>query len=225
MKVTSVRDLVVRSLPLLVLAATAVILLLHYQQTAHLKEKVFESLVLERHQQQRTRLKRLFDPVISNLSITGRWVQAESPDISNATLMNSRFIPILEEVTQISSAIMADSKGREYMLLRTQEGWLTRLVDVPGQGNRSQWNRWLDTGQSLESWLENIDYDQRNRPWYRGAIDSGDRNPVFWTPPYRFFTTKQPGITASGRWPHPSHQRLLLGTRFSVRDAASGWMQ
>jgi two-component system sensor histidine kinase/response regulator len=43
------------------------------------------------------------------------------------------------------------------------------------------------------------DYDARERPWFKGAMALPDDR-VFWTEPYIFFTTKEPGITAAMRW-------------------------
>jgi hypothetical protein len=216
MKMAVVNNKAVRLLPVLVLVATAVILLLHYQQVARLKEKVFESRVLETQQQARTQLKRLFDPVIINLSIMGRWVGAESPDLSEVAALNSRFVPVLEEVTQIASALVADTTGREYMLMRAREGWLTRLTDVQRWNDRSHWSRWTRPGQAVEDWQENLDYDPRKRPWFRGAIDSVAQDAVFWTTPYKFFTSKALGITAATRWPLPAREGQFIVVAFDV---------
>ncbi len=38
------------------------------------------------------------------------------------------------------------------------------------------------------------DYDPRDRPWYRAALDADD---VSWTPPYIFFSSQRPGVTVS----------------------------
>lgn len=38
------------------------------------------------------------------------------------------------------------------------------------------------------------DYDPRNRPWYRAALDA---NAVSWTSPYIFFSSQRPGVTVS----------------------------
>ncbi|MCK5369810.1 MAG: hypothetical protein KAQ62_14715, partial [Cyclobacteriaceae bacterium] len=47
---------------------------------------------------------------------------------------------------------------------------------------------------------ETNDYDPRKRPWYKLAIKSNADSVTHWTPPYTFFTTKQPGMTASTKW-------------------------
>jgi hypothetical protein len=135
-------------------------------------------------------------------------------------VLNSQFMPILQEVTQISAAMVADGAGREYMLMRTDQGWLTRLTDPQRWGRRARWTRWAGPGEVLESWQETLDYDPRTRPWFRGAVDSGSETSVFWTSPYRFFTSKEPGITAASRWPQTAQQGGFRVLAFDVRLSA-----
>ena len=44
-----------------------------------------------------------------------------------------------------------------------------------------------------------IDYEQGTRPWYEQAVEGGLET-IRWTPPYEFYTTGEPGITASMGW-------------------------
>jgi hypothetical protein len=125
-------------------------------------------------------------------------------------------MPILEELTQIASAMVADSDGREYLLMRTEQGWLTRLTDAQRWKDQAQWSRWAGTGGAVETWQQRLDYDPRSRPWYRGAADSVGQQQVFWTAPYRFFTRQVPGITAASHWRHPSGQEKILVVAFDV---------
>jgi hypothetical protein len=220
MRKAALRARVLQALPVLVLAVVAGALWIHYHELAALKQKAFESLVREAHQGAKTQLKRLFEPVITNLSIVGRWVQGQAPDLGDASALNAQFMPILQEVAQISSAMVADSAGREYMLLRTDQGWLTRLTDLQRWGQRARWIRWAGPGEALESWQETLDYDPRTRPWFRGAMVSGPETAAFWTSPYRFLTTKEPGITAASRWPQPSQQGGCRVVAFDLRLSA-----
>jgi len=143
-----------QALPVLVLVITASLFITHYLYVSDLKTRAFEALVLKTQHLAMTQLKRHFDSIVTNLSIVGRWVQAESPALGNAAALNSRFMPILEEIPQIASMMVADSHGREYMLLRTGGGWLTRLSDAVPSGMQSLWNRWTGPNTSTESWQE-----------------------------------------------------------------------
>ncbi|MCK6461433.1 MAG: SpoIIE family protein phosphatase, partial [Planctomycetes bacterium] len=112
--------------------------------------------------------------------------------------------PVLERFKQMSAALVADDRGREFMLLRTGGRWITR------QTRRDEWGarvKWTEDGK--EEWRE-IDYDPRSRPWFQGAMERRDKEPrVFWTDPYRFFTTGQPGITAAAAFRSGDRERVL----------------
>lgn len=216
MKKLALRNVTAKLLPILVLAITASLLMVHYFHIVGMKERAFEELVLKDQELARTQFKRHFEPIVSNLSIVGRWIQSESPELSDVAALNSRFMPILQEIPQISSMLVADSKGREYMLLRTESGWLTRLSDVERLDGQSLWNRWTRPSDAVESWQEKLDYDPRTRPWFRIAVDSGQEQTAVWTRPYAFHTTRQLGITVASQWPHPSREDEYQVVAFDI---------
>lgn len=206
-----------RLLPVLVAGITLAILYLHYHQVAKLKRSAFESLVLETQQQARTPFKRLFDPVTTTLKIAVHWLHNDMPDPADTRALNARLMPVLREVAQISSTMIANSDGQEYMLLRTEDGWLTRTSDAGQADARVQWRRWSGPDTAVENWKETLEYDPRARPWFRGAVDSGGTHPVFWTPAYRFFTTRELGITAASRVAFPDRDDKFTVIAFDVR--------
>jgi PAS domain S-box-containing protein len=107
--------------------------------------------------------------------------------------------PIISQRSIISSFHLADSTGREILLLKTPEGWKNRLTDVPKKGKQQHWLQWKDARtRNGEEWKEQ-DYDPRKRPWFAGALAQPEGE-IFWSAPYIFQTTKDPGITASVRW-------------------------
>ncbi len=113
MNIPVLRNNARQALPVLVLAITAGLFIAHYLYVSELKNRAFEELVLNTQHLTMAQFKRHFDPIVTNLSIVGRCVQADSPDLSSATALNSLFMPILEEIPQISSLLVADSNGRE----------------------------------------------------------------------------------------------------------------
>jgi hypothetical protein len=66
------------------------------------------------------------------------------------------------------------------------------------------------TGESISDAVEASDYDPRRRPWLRGALALENDGAIHWTAPYTFFTTKEPGITASLRWTGKDGKRYVL---------------
>jgi adenylate cyclase len=84
----------------------------------------------------------------------------------------------------------------------------TRIIALDDQGRRlSRWE-FLDSGGR---WLASTDaqpadYDPRERPWYRGAVQTPA---LITTGPYRFATTKALGITIARR--HAAYGSLVVG--------------
>jgi len=109
-------------------------------------------------------------------------------------------IPMLSKSATIDSVLFADDRGREMMLLRQQKGlWRIRITDPQAWGKRQKVVMWHGTrGVQSEAWIES-DYDPRTRPWHVGAMALVSDEAVHWTEPYIFFSTKEPGITASVR--------------------------
>ena len=128
------------------------------------------------------------------------WARNSEITIDNFQGFSLLLAPILHSSAVMSSALFADDRGRELMLLHMQKGkWRIRITDREKWGNRQKVLLWTDAGRVLsEEWVEN-DYDPRKRPWHAGAMNLVSDEAVYWTEPYIFFTTKDPGMTASVR--------------------------
>ena len=127
-----------------------------------------------------------------------------------------QFIPMLQQKSFISAMMIANSKGQEYMLLRDESNWLTRSTDRNKYGDKVLWKRWSNTGDLLEEWREESDYDPRQRPWFKGALSATDEENIYWTEPYTFFTKNKPGITASISWQKTSDDETGYVAGFDI---------
>ena len=115
----------------------------------------------------------------------------------------------------VTSTMVADGTGREHMLLRTDEQWRNRQsLGSKGSGRAVVWE-WAESPERRAESEETLDYDPRGRPWYRGAVENmeaaGGTPWIYWTEPYTFFTTRDPGITASTAFRAPDGGLRVLG--------------
>ncbi|UCH83781.1 MAG: putative DNA binding domain-containing protein [Candidatus Latescibacterota bacterium] len=160
------------------------------QRTADRAEVVFQS-----------RVRGLFDPLEKHLRITGEWGRRGALDLNDQDKLNNLFIPMLEQYPAVTSMLIANERGREYMLLRESSAWLTRSADAEAAPGRVRWRRWAAGDSIADDWWEDVDYDPRKRPWYTRAIEEEESDgDVRLTRPYPFFTTRQIGVTLSKRW-------------------------
>jgi len=128
------------------------------------------------------------------------WARNSEITLDNFQSFGLLLAPILHRSAVMGSALFADDNGRELMLLHLRKGqWRIRITDREKWGNRQKVLLWSDEGRvQSEEWVVN-DYDPRKRPWHAGAMNLVSDEAVHWTEPYIFFTTKDPGITASVR--------------------------
>ena len=151
--------------------------------------------------QTRTRLEGFFDPVLKQLHVLEEQRSAGLLDLEDPRAVNAALAPILAHHPQVSSLLLANSQGQEHMLLRIGSSWRARRTDVERWGRKAMWLEWTNDAPTVRERDEDLGYDTRTRPWFQGAVArlalDGWSKRVSWTTPYTFFTTKEPGITAS----------------------------
>jgi PAS domain S-box-containing protein len=129
------------------------------------------------------------------------WGENGELSLDDVRHFNSRVMPVLLHSPVVSSALYADNRGREIMLLQRPDGtWANRLTDVARWGKEVRWLVWKDARTLLSEERQSRDYDPRQRPWHQGALALERDDGLHWTEPYTFFTTREPGITVSTRW-------------------------
>ncbi len=173
-----------------------------------------------------------FEPVERNLRMGRGWLEAGTLDPTDDASLDAFFRPLLEAYPQISSVNLGDEAGRNWMLLRTATGWYSRRIDPPASGDQIRFRERAQDGSLLRE--ERVDpseserYDPRTRVWYRMAWDGvpkpgpGVTRPdgIYWTEAYEFFTTREPGITATVHVETPSG-RWLLAFDILLRDLSA----
>lgn len=150
-------------------------------------------------------LSNIFDPINHNLITSrDRGRKGLFRNIHDQKKLNNLFIPLLKNSPSISSLMIANELGDEYMLLKTDSIWITRITKEGSKNVLPISYYWTEneTGEDILIGTANFDrsYDPRTRPWYKLAVESEIDTIPHWTTPYTFLTTKQPGITASTKW-------------------------
>jgi signal transduction histidine kinase/CheY-like chemotaxis protein len=147
------------------------------------------------------------------------YIRANRIDLQNAAPFNRHFAPMLHHREKLSSIHYANADGAEIMLMKTASGWQNRLT-TPGQWDRQQWLAWdarLDFASHTAPTLQRQQYDPRNTSWYRGATSTAAKE-IFWSAPYLFRTTREPGITAALRWQDSAGNNHILALDILLKD-------
>ena len=179
-------------------------------------EQVAEHQFSDAAREMVVRLDQTFNPVEQALRISRESIQAAVPGTDTPEAFNHLLQPILKSTAHISSAVGGTSTGEGWMLLKKPDGgWISRVSDIGTHGNEQRFFEMLPDGRTLAR-SEKIDYDPRQRAWYRSAIS--ESGVVQWTQPYTFFTTGDPSITASIHFKLRDDRDFVLGLDVMLRD-------
>jgi PAS domain S-box-containing protein len=173
-------------------------------------------------QQLEARVSLLLKTVETTLRTSRGWGENGDLDQSQLARFNEFFFPIIANHDEISSVNFASETGREILLLRNADGsWVNRLSNPAVWGHKTYWLFWDSKRQLVKKEMRLLDYDTRKRPWFQGAMQLADDRDIHWTEPYIFFTTKEPGITASMRWTGKNGQRYVIGHDVLLLDLSA----
>ncbi len=146
-----------------------------------------------------------FEPVQSAIAITAERTLDGEFEAFPLDQLDRYFEPLVERMPQISSVMYSHEDGDEYMLLQTNDAWRSRQTRPDRWGPVELMRVWSAEFSDERAERRELNYDARTRPWHAGALELyrrfGDDAPlrerIYWTAPYKFFTTQEPGVTAS----------------------------
>jgi adenylate cyclase len=126
-------------------------------------------------------------------------------------------VDVLQHVPQIADFIIGDASGDFVMILRNDNGGIdTKEVDNKPGARKVMWIRGDADGEEIGREEDPTDtFDPRTRPWYSGALATDG---VYWTDAYIFFTSKEPGVTASTRYQLPEGDNFVIGVDIALAD-------
>jgi serine/threonine protein kinase len=191
------------------------------------RDTISKVLLIETANTVEGQLELHFGPIHGALMTAAWWARAGSLDDADPQVLNRYFMPLLDGLEAASSVLWADAEGNEYMLLSESSGWRTRTTSSGGSREVQTWT--LD-GQPLElsEQTSKEPYDPHARPWYQGgaalreqAAAGGQHartHPIFWTEPYRFFTTQELGISVSTPATSANGHELVLAFDVKLGD-------
>ena len=164
-------------------------------------------------------LNSVFLPAEQILRMSHGWIGNDPPDLANPEAFNRLFRPVLESLSEATSIVAGTSSGEGWLLLQMPDGkWRNRMTDLQRWGDRHLFFD-QDTDGKVEKYWKTINYDPRKRAWYEAAMM--DRKSVQWTEPYTFFTTGDPGITASTRIALRDGRDFVIGMDLMLRDLST----
>jgi len=203
--------------------------------------KLSQSLINQSINTIEVQLNGFFDPVINELRVALAWGNEGLLDLDEPARLNRLFAPLITHHPQISSILVANDEGREHMVLRMADTWFNRQTRRHEWHNHTRWLEWDDDINKAKVTWKDLDYDPRQRPWFIGAkhlhsvtefssttknnqtenttaTTSSHNEKIHWTQPYTFYTTHEPGITASATFNDGDKWLDVIGFDILLKD-------
>lgn len=225
---TSIRQGLLRSLLLIVVLVGGGIIAVSVYAARQMLESLAREVIGHNLTVTEVELKRFFAPVEAALRTAADWGSKGLLDDDGPAKLNPLFQPLLTEFPQISTVVIADDTGREYMLLRTASGWENRETRRSEWGSRTRWHLWRDGEKKPQIVTRELDYDPRRRPWFQGTLRAqvslvrgapgADAPRIHWTKPYTFFTTGAPGMTVALPFGNAKKRQRIIAFDISLED-------
>ncbi len=206
-------NLILSNLMIIVIPLTITGLLGMLYNLSTTVDNLSNQVVIQSHKEIKIELESFFNPIIQHALIGTEQGQLGRFGSKDMPMLNAQWIPIVKKSKSISSILLANDKGWEYMLLQEDSTFQNRItlpLDSTKQVTRYRWK----TNQGLipeliKEWV--LTSDSSNSPnqkeWFKLALQNQSELPI-WTEPYRFLTTKEIGVTCSNSW------KDTLGTQY-----------
>jgi PAS domain S-box-containing protein len=139
--------------------------------------------------------------------------------LDDLPLLNRLIGPLFSGSVGVTSVAIAQDSGREVLILSSSgECCLDRLTNPDAWGREARFMTWDQRGNLMSSERREVDYDARRRRWFIDAMAQPGDDGIYWTPPYKFVSTQELGISAVVRWHAADSHRYAMTTDIRLLD-------
>lgn len=168
-------------------------------------------------QESRQQFAAKIEPVESMLKVISKWGEDGQLDLAETSALNTKFIPMLEEKSGVSSLAIADNNGGEYLLLPERRGWLTRTRNSDQGEDNFLWQRWVSANKSIQSWSRELNRDPEQKKWYQKYASDKNDSKLVWSVPYSFSDRAESGIIATTSFSSSEQAKSVSVARVDIR--------
>lgn len=175
------------------------------------------------------RLEEEFDATANDatrlLAALRDWTQLGTTDLKEPDDIVRVAMSQLLNRPHMLNVLFARADGIGLIVGKSSRGFLVRMIDHEQAPGRQRWLHYDVAGRLLGEEFVARDYDPRERSWFKGAMRT-EFGGTYWTDPYLFFETRDPGLTISTALePAPGGDPLVIGLDLTVRGISALTMQ
>lgn len=168
-----------------------------------------------------TDINNSLQPFNKSLKILKEWGMRDLSSSSQSIPLEAKrltalLIPIMEQLPLSNSFHLIASTGTDFLLIRQNNQWLTRTVNLSQWGPRQKWQRWQHSGELKEQWWSEEGDDLRTERWYQNILSNGADQPL-WSEPHFFEFNQQPILTGAIQWQHPNDNEINYIAAFDIQ--------
>jgi signal transduction histidine kinase/ActR/RegA family two-component response regulator len=132
--------------------------------------------------------------------------------------LNGFFVSLFGQSAGVTSVVIAEDTGHEVLILSLLDGgWRNRITNPDAWGMQSRFMTWNADDKLVASDQVAVDYDARKRPWFTASMARPESD-FYWTPPYKFISTGELGMSVVVRWHAPDGHGYAMATDIRLLD-------
>lgn len=155
----------------------------------------------------------LADSMTATLGLVRDWGATELFALTNSEALRQLLFPVFDRERMLYGISVADIDGNSYYVRRHEAGWRSSKIAADRIPRQSMITLWDAEQNQQQQEKQATDYDPRNRPWFAPALA---QDTIFWTEPYRFYSSKEVGMTASISYTRKKDKKQVV-VAFDIR--------
>ncbi len=139
-----------------------------------------EQLISSTTKQTEKEISDYLNPISKQLSDIKNDRIDNSFDYKGENGLNNYFIPILSSTPKISSIKYFDGDGRQYLIYKDKETFVSAFRIEKTFNNEIVWKRWKDASTKVGQWKEAVEYDPVRVNWIKYFKKDARTDSIFW---------------------------------------------
>ena len=182
-------------------------------------ERLSQELINRTASQAESALQEYLAPARSGLTQLEFWSQSGTFDPDQTDRSNALIVPMMLAYPQLGIVTTGDVAGHHFMLRREGDVFVNREMrpTAPKRAIVSRFKNGALGLVQLDRVDKDLDFDHRDRPWFKNAINRAADQEPYWTKPYLAHDSKEPIVTLAKKLLRPNGEPYVAAVHLFLR--------